>query len=747
MPFLVSYNILSDYDLTYVPIPVDTIPTPSASLDVSKAFYFQGGDGGSIGKKSTKRRWVKQKQLDFFTDDSDSFFMPVPDKVFASSNTENLDDYPADFQDENQIFQVMGDQSNAGFAIKYLTGSTRGDGSVVPMSGKLNISYKPQTSVNIDNALGNTQKGIYGREGINCKAVRRMSPYPYSGLRFGCDFSYNATTQNVSITNIAYVDGTSYSPDPHYKVTGMNIFLSGSGLNFNASCRIDDINGSAINATATHKVSFSDLSNQPGLIYMAGNGAEINSGHLLMHDDNVGFIGADKYKDENLYYFQMPSNSYFRLPISGVQTNFDYTAGPTQGIGINKSLREAAWDNLIVFYVCEIDYDDKDRKLDPYLVSSNDVYENSYRTGAMDSMFEFYYNYRTSISDDNPYVENGSRKKSASFSQDDKYNRARLDFSILTRYFIDDGTSAFETASGFFRDSRGKTLSLDIYRYYDSYDPTESDAHDYRVIEKENRLQIYNDSFGVNDFKLGLTDKVIDTAASAQESVIASSTITKIDDFKIQRGIYDEDYKYLPYNNYDRDYAKSRNKFMIMHHAFNDRTNTYFWGMNGIHNSSSNFVTPSAVSRDSETQIKTAAAPTQFIYFGNFCAENDYVDGGHLSTNSVAGKKWSVNKTKNNQLFDAVKLNVYDVLAYIDTGDGSNGAIEGAIEIIYQNLKSEYSKKAVFGGAVTPPTGAYTAYLNESLFPSEITASGIHYDESMANQIPLYGPAQALTKE
>ena len=110
-------------------------------------------------------------------------------------------------------------------------------------------------------------------------------------------------------------------------------------------------------------------------------------------------------------------------------------------------------------------------------------------------------------------------------------------------------------------------------------------------------------------------------------------------------------------------------------------------------------------------------------------------------------KKWDANVTNNNQLFDAVKLNVYDVLAYIDTGDGSNGAIEAAIEIIYQNLKSEYSKKAVFGGAVTPPTGAYTAYLNESLFPSEITASGIHYDESMANQIPLYGPAQALTKE
>ena len=84
-------------------------------------------------------------------------------------------------------------------------------------------------------ALGNTEKGIYGREGINCKAVRRMSPYPYSGLRFGCDFNYNATTQDISITNIAYVDGTSYSPDPHYKFTGMNIFLSGSGLNFNAS--------------------------------------------------------------------------------------------------------------------------------------------------------------------------------------------------------------------------------------------------------------------------------------------------------------------------------------------------------------------------------------------------------------------------------------------------------------------------------------------------------------------------------
>jgi hypothetical protein len=315
MPFLVSYNLLSEYDLSYVPIPVNVIPTPNASLEVSKAFYFQGGDGGSLGKKSTKKRWAKQKEIDFFTDDSEDFIMSVPDTVFDTSNTENLDNYPADFENEKQIFQVMGDQSNAGFAIKYLTGSTRGDGSVVPMSGKLNISYKPQTSVNIDNALGNTQKGIYGREGINCKAVRRMSPYPYSGLRFGCDFTYNATTQNVNITNIAYVDGTSFSPTPQYNFTGMNIFLSGSGLGFNASCRIDDIDGSTINATTTHKVSSSTFTNQPGLIYMAGNGAEINSGHLLMHDDNVGFIGADKYKDENLYYFQMPSNSYFRLPI------------------------------------------------------------------------------------------------------------------------------------------------------------------------------------------------------------------------------------------------------------------------------------------------------------------------------------------------------------------------------------------------------------------------------------------------
>jgi hypothetical protein len=742
MPFLVSYNLLSEYDLSYVPIPVNVIPTPNASLEVSKAFYFQGGDGGSLGKKSTKKRWAKQKEIDFFTDDSEDFIMSVPDTVFDTSNTENLDNYPADFENEKQIFQVMGDQSNAGFAIKYLTGSTRGDGSVVPMSGKLNISYKPQTSVNIDNALGNTQKGIYGREGINCKAVRRMSPYPYSGLRFGCDFTYNATTQNVNITNIAYVDGTSFSPTPQYNFTGMNIFLSGSGLGFNASCRIDDIDGSTINATTTHKVSSSTFTNQPGLIYMAGNGAEINSGHLLMHDDNVGFIGADKYKDENLYYFQMPSNSYFRLPISGVQTNFDYTKLPTdQPIGTNDLLREAAWDNLIVFYVCEIDYDDKDRKLDPPLQIDDD-YLNSYRSGSMDSMFEFYYNNKTSIPNSNPYVVNGSRKKSDTFNQIDKYNRARLDFSILTRYFIDDGTSAFETASGFFRDSRGKTLSLDTYRYYDSYDPTESDANDYRVIEKENRLQIYNDSFGVNDFKLGLTSKVINTIDSNyQESLIASATLTKIDDFKIQRGIYDEDYKYLPYDNYDRDYAKSRNKFMIMHHAFNTKTNTYFWGMNGIHNWSSNFVAPSAFN-----SAGTAAAGTQFIYFGNFCPENDYVDGGRLPS-SVAQKKWSANITNNNQLFDAVKLNVYDVLAYIDTGDGSNGAMEAAIEIIYQNLKSEYSKKAVFGGAVTPPTGAYTAYLNESLFPSEITASGIHYDESMTNQIPLYGPAQALTKE
>jgi hypothetical protein len=272
MPFLVSYNLLSEYDLSYVPIPVNVIPAPNTSLEVSKAFYFQGGDGGSLGKKSTKKRWAKQKEIDFFTDDSEDFIMSVPDTVFDTSNTENLDNYPADFENEKQIFQVMGDQSNAGFAIKYLTGSTRGDGSVVPMSGKLNISYKPQTSVNIDNALGNTQKGIYGREGINCKAVRRMSPYPYSGLRFGCDFTYNATTQNVNITNIAYVDGTSFSPTPQYNFTGMNIFLSGSGLGFNASCRIDDIDGSTINATTTHKVSSSTFTNQPGLIYMAGNG-------------------------------------------------------------------------------------------------------------------------------------------------------------------------------------------------------------------------------------------------------------------------------------------------------------------------------------------------------------------------------------------------------------------------------------------------------------------------------------------
>ena len=746
MPFLVSYNILSEYDLTYVPIPVDPIPVPSVDLNVSQAFYFKGGDGGSLGKKPTKRRWVKQRKLDFFTDSSDTFSMSVPDKVFDYSNTRNLDNYPPNIDNGDEIFQVVDGQSNAGFSIKYLTGSTSygsgptgpsGPGIVAPMSGKLNITYRPQTVVNIDNALGNTEKGIYGREGINCKAVRRMSPYPYSGLRFGCDFNYNATTQDISITNIAYVDGTSYSPDPHYKFTGMNIFLSGSGLNFNASCRIDDINGSTINATATHKVSLSNL-NGPGLIYMAGNGAEINSGHLLMHDDNVGFIGADKYKDENLYYFQMPSNSYFRLPISGVQTNFDYKGSSQSAETFNKT-RAAAWDNLIVFYVCEIDYDDKDRKLDPELVSSSDVYENSYRTGAMDSMFEFYYNNKDFISN-SPYRSN---VLSTDFNETHKYNRARLDFSILTRYFIDDGTSAFETASGFFRDSRGKTLSLDTYRYYDSYDPTTSDEHDFRVIEKQNRLELYNDSFGVNDFRVGLDKKIL-TRAANQGSNIAGSTLTKVDDFKIQRGLYDEDYKYLPYNNYDRDYAKSRNKFMIMHHAYNARTNTYFWGMNGIHNSSSKFVTPSTFK-----SAGTQAAGTQFIYFGNFCAENDYVDGGQLSTSpkSVAEKKWTANTTNNNQLFDAVKLNVYDVLAYIDTGDGSNGAIESAIEMIYQNLKSEYSKKTVFGGAVTPPTGEYTAYLNESLFPSEITASGIHYNESMSNQIPLYGPAQALTKE
>ena len=121
MPFLVSYNILSEYDLTYVPIPVDPIPAPSADLDVSKAFYFKGGDGGSLGKKSTKRRWIKQKKLDFFTDSSETLFGSVPDKVFAYSNTRNLDNYPPNVDDENEIFQVVDGQSNAGFSIKYLT--------------------------------------------------------------------------------------------------------------------------------------------------------------------------------------------------------------------------------------------------------------------------------------------------------------------------------------------------------------------------------------------------------------------------------------------------------------------------------------------------------------------------------------------------------------------------------------------------------------------------------------------------
>jgi hypothetical protein len=56
MPFLVSYNLLSEYDLSYVPIPVNVIPAPNTSLEVSKAFYFQGGGMGDLLEKNPQKK-------------------------------------------------------------------------------------------------------------------------------------------------------------------------------------------------------------------------------------------------------------------------------------------------------------------------------------------------------------------------------------------------------------------------------------------------------------------------------------------------------------------------------------------------------------------------------------------------------------------------------------------------------------------------------------------------------------------
>jgi hypothetical protein len=89
-------------------------------------------------------------------------------------------------------------------------------------------------------------------------------------------------------------------------------------------------------------------------------------------------------------------------------------------------------------------------------------------------------------------------------------------------------------------------------------------------------------------------------------------------------------------------------------------------------------------------------------------------------------------------------MNIYDIYSYVNIGDGSNKAISHAIDVVYQNLKSKYSKKTMFGGAGHPATGEVGTYVSKNGYHSEINPSGIYYDGNYNNNGPFFGKMQTL---
>lgn len=792
MPYYIEANIVGLDDITDLPIVLSSVPeNPPAKDDSSDFYYFKGGDGGDLGKKSTFPRYVKNS-IDVFPEenselDLDSqglyslitaskYINPLVN-YFPNSSTSVLGVYSS-----GSRYSINGydnsKQTDAGYAIKYVTGLSRptiGGGTIVDtLTSTITFEYQPVIPANLSGVNPRYLNTVADRDGVQADIVKRFVPTPSTGFAFHCEFDYDHATNLITIDQIQEPDGTIYSMAPQYNFTGMKLYLSGSGNaeSFSRSLRIHHIDGSSLYGYADYATGSSVLSNYSGVIFLCGNEGTIFDGEVMMDPNNVGFIASDSYSgvDQDYFYYQLPSSGFVKMDIG-----------------------TSDWENMLVVYMVDLDYDDKDRKLDPALITGEEIYDTGRyfynydgMSGLMDSNWEMYWNLRRGSVDvftsSRDVIDGEAAGTAANITSETAHianvgfgkgvNRCIFPFSILSSSDYD-----VSQMDNYLKNTFNNALEIEICRwntgiynweYRDIEGPkiqplgtTETDTNP--VFEPRNTLCFRRDTFGLFQDTTGSysEDYRADYAKNYDAAINKDFRTNRMQNVFYERGSFIQDYEFSKYSSTDRKRVQNRNKMSFLYHGYNKKTNTYFCGIDKSRNVATDFL---------NSNYYTDGYPVgRYIYVNNWCKFSTHPDAIHLSDYPdhaiYKQKAYGYNDmpsalkpttyfygdfAKENVVFDAVKMNIYNIYAYANIGDGSNQQISDLIEIAYENFKSQYKNRLVFGGAVSPSQygeNSYPTMVPMNTFHSEISDTGVYYDGFYNGNSLFYGKMQSVTED
>jgi len=428
MPFLIKNDILSVEGLEVKSIPIVVDSAPQENTNSSSWFLFKGGKGGDLGERGKPPFWYRFKD-DVLRlpatieedaedeDDEDPEFLEAGElnyllhsfKADRYTNVFNRNLYEINKQtakwwqgsayewienpyvvrrpgylvdfglfatgailsrtnyvDSEGDFLDPASQyySEAGFAIKYVTGKRYNSSTPATlMASKINFNYIPEFPTDVFN-IQNDSIQISNAYGVYAENIRRVTPILTPNFAFPCNFTYDHSTNLIIVNNLRYQNAVDlFDLYPQYNYTGMSIYISGSGgaKEFQNNIRLFDWSGDHFYGYCDYRTGTSVISNADAAIFMCGNSGEIADGTVLMDDNNVGFFGADMFSggDKHVYY-QLPSSGHIRIPLSGAIDWYRMSI---------EEKDQLSYDNILTFYVVDLDYDDKDRKLDPDLLN------------------------------------------------------------------------------------------------------------------------------------------------------------------------------------------------------------------------------------------------------------------------------------------------------------------------------------------------------------------------------------------